>query len=100
MLPVRQATLESEDVMAEKKAAAKKPAAKKPAARKAAPKKAEAPVVVTDVQVYKDESGEWRWRALAGNHKIVASSGEGLRNRMYAAKVARDLYPFADVYFV
>jgi uncharacterized protein YegP (UPF0339 family) len=28
-------------------------------------------------QVYKDNSGEYRWMLKAPNHKIIADSGEG-----------------------
>ncbi len=31
--------------------------------------------------VYKDRSGQFRWRLKAANGKIVADSGEGYRNR-------------------
>ena len=27
--------------------------------------------------LYKDEAGEWRWRLIASNGKIVADSAEG-----------------------
>jgi len=27
--------------------------------------------------VYQDRAGEWRWRLLAANNRIVATSGEG-----------------------
>jgi uncharacterized protein YegP (UPF0339 family) len=27
--------------------------------------------------VYQDRAGEWRWRLLAANNRIVADSGEG-----------------------
>lgn len=29
------------------------------------------------IEVYQDAKGEWRWRAKAGNGRIVAESGEG-----------------------
>ena len=32
-------------------------------------------------QVYKDSAGEWRWRLVAGNDRIIAASGEGYRDR-------------------
>jgi uncharacterized protein YegP (UPF0339 family) len=75
-------------MMAEKKPAAKKPAVKKE------------PAVVSEVQVFRDNIGDWHWRALAANHRIIATSGEGYRNRMYAHKMARELHPGANVYFV
>jgi uncharacterized protein YegP (UPF0339 family) len=53
--------------------------------------------LVEKIAIYKDESGDWRWKAIAGNNKIVASAGEGLRNRMYARKVVSDLYPGVDI---
>jgi uncharacterized protein YegP (UPF0339 family) len=31
--------------------------------------------------VYQDASGEWRWQLRAGNHRVIADSGEGYRNR-------------------
>jgi uncharacterized protein YegP (UPF0339 family) len=27
--------------------------------------------------VYQDSQGQWRWRLLAGNRQIIATSGEG-----------------------
>lgn len=30
--------------------------------------------------MYKDVSGFWRWRLVAGNNKIIADSGEGYYN--------------------
>jgi uncharacterized protein YegP (UPF0339 family) len=37
-------------------------------------------------EVYKDEAGEWRWRVIAGNGEIVASSGEGFKRLDMAAR--------------
>lgn len=31
-------------------------------------------------QIYQDVRGEWRWRLLSGNSRIIADSGEGYRN--------------------
>jgi uncharacterized protein YegP (UPF0339 family) len=71
---------------------AKKPVKKKPE---------QYPVqIVSEVHVYRDKLGEWRWRALAGNRKIIATSGEGYNNRMYCHKVARSIYPNVSVWFV
>ena len=36
-----------------------------------------------EYHVYKDGVGEWRWRLLASNKKIIADSGEG-----YSAKAS------------
>jgi len=60
-------------------------------------RKRTAPPVVERVLVYRDESMEWRWRAYGGNGKVVGDSGEGYRNRSYAAKVAHEMYPSADL---
>jgi uncharacterized protein YegP (UPF0339 family) len=32
-------------------------------------------------KVYKDAGGEWRWRLVAGNDRIIADSGEGYRDK-------------------
>ena len=32
-------------------------------------------------EVYKDGRGEWRWRLRAANHEIIATSGEGYKNK-------------------
>jgi uncharacterized protein YegP (UPF0339 family) len=32
-------------------------------------------------QVFKDAKGEYRWRMRAGNHEIIATSGEGYKNK-------------------
>ena len=32
-------------------------------------------------QVYEDAAGEWRWRLVTGNSRIVAASGEGYKHR-------------------
>lgn len=41
------------------------------------------------IELYKDAAGEWRWRALSGNGRIVAESGEGYKERR---KALRPLY--------
>ncbi|MCA1619369.1 MAG: DUF1508 domain-containing protein [Acidobacteria bacterium] len=32
-------------------------------------------------QVYQDAGGEWRWRLVAGNDRVIADSGEGYNNK-------------------
>jgi uncharacterized protein YegP (UPF0339 family) len=32
-------------------------------------------------RVYKDAAGEWRWRLVAGNGRLVAESGEGYQHK-------------------
>ena len=34
----------------------------------------------THYQIYADRSGEWRWRLVAVNGKVIADSGEGYKN--------------------
>lgn len=53
--------------------------------------------VVDYVIVYKDAAGEWRWRAMANNHKEVAASGEGYKDESYASSIAKKLFPNVDV---
>jgi uncharacterized protein YegP (UPF0339 family) len=40
--------------------------------------------------VYKDSSGEWRWRLKAANGKVLADSGEGYSSKQ-ACKDGIDL---------
>jgi uncharacterized protein YegP (UPF0339 family) len=54
------------------------------------------------VQVYQDDSGEWRWRRTASNGEVIADSGEGYVHREHAVKMARQvngsepLYDFTE----
>jgi uncharacterized protein YegP (UPF0339 family) len=32
-------------------------------------------------RVYRDAAGEWRWRLVSGNGRIIADSGEGYQHR-------------------
>ena len=32
-------------------------------------------------RVYEDAAGEWRWRLVAGNERVIAEAGEGYRDR-------------------
>ena len=38
------------------------------------------------IEIYEDDAGEWRWRMVARNGKIVADSGEGYRRRLGALR--------------
>jgi hypothetical protein len=42
-------------------------------------------------QVYKDKSGEWRWRRKSENGQVVSESGEGYKNLDFAMRMAREL---------
>jgi uncharacterized protein YegP (UPF0339 family) len=35
------------------------------------------------VIVYRDDSGNWRWRRVARNGRITAASEEGVRSKWY-----------------
>ena len=34
---------------------------------------------MAEFQIYKDNRNEYRWRLRAGNHEIIATSGEGYK---------------------
>ena len=40
-------------------------------------------------EFYQDTKGEWRWRKVAPNNKVVASSGEGFSSRQAAVNNAK-----------
>lgn len=42
-------------------------------------------------EVYQDVAGEWRWRLVAGNGQIVASSNESFTTRQHAARAANNV---------
>ena len=31
--------------------------------------------------IYKDTAGQWRWRLVAANYRIIATSGEAYHNK-------------------
>ena len=44
-------------------------------------------------RVYEDSAGEWRWRLVAGNDRIIADSGEGYRDKrdcLHAIELVKD----------
>lgn len=43
--------------------------------------------------IYPDDAGEWRWRLVAGNGRIIASSGEAFSSRWNAARAAAGANP-------
>lgn len=49
------------------------------------------------VETYKDDSGEYRWRAMSNNGKEVAASGEGFTNPQYAVDSAKAAFPKAVI---
>lgn len=52
--------------------------------------------VVAEVRVYRDRRGQWRWRASAGNGRVVADSGESYVNHGHARDMALRIFPGAD----
>ena len=36
---------------------------------------------MADFQIYRDNTGEYRWRMRADNYEIIADSGEGYVNK-------------------
>jgi uncharacterized protein YegP (UPF0339 family) len=44
---------------------------------------------VEHIEVYRDASGEWRWRWVAANGRRMADSGEGYENRSDCLEAAR-----------
>ncbi len=51
------------------------------------------------VRLFKEDSAahDWRWDLAAPNGKLVATCGEGYRNRMHAMKMVQLLFPWIDV---
>lgn len=44
---------------------------------------------VTVFRVFKDKAGQWRWRLVARNGKIIADSGEGYTRERDAMRAAQ-----------
>jgi len=42
-------------------------------------------------EVYEDQAGEWRWRLVAANGRIVADSGEGYSSRSGARRAVENV---------
>lgn len=38
------------------------------------------------IRIYKDRSGEWRWRMVARNGRVVADSAEGYKTKRGAVR--------------
>ena len=49
-----------------------------------------------NVEVYRDEVGEWRWRRRAANGEVIAQ-GEGYARRIDALATVADLYPSVPI---
>lgn len=47
-------------------------------------------------EIYKDSAGEWRWRLLALNGKIIGDSAEGYNKRSHAFQMVATIMAGAD----
>ena len=46
--------------------------------------------VMMKIKIYKSRSdGEWRWRMIARNGRVIGCSGEGYKNLSHCQKMAR-----------
>jgi uncharacterized protein YegP (UPF0339 family) len=53
--------------------------------------------VIAKVIIYRDIIGEWRLTAKAANGEPIVSSSEGYENRSWAIRVAREVFPDAEL---
>jgi uncharacterized protein YegP (UPF0339 family) len=49
---------------------------------------------MAQLRFYKTKRGEFRWHLKAGNHKIIAESGESYKRLRDAVAVARRIFPW------
>lgn len=47
-------------------------------------------------EIYRDASGDWRWRLRAANGRIVADSAEGYASKRNAQRAMGALYDAVD----
>lgn len=50
------------------------------------------------IEIYKDRSGEWRWRRVAANGNITADSAEGYLHRTDCLEMAYSENPGVEVF--
>lgn len=48
-------------------------------------------------EVFEDRGGEWRWRMIASNGRIVADSGEGYSSKSAARRAIENVQSDAEV---
>jgi uncharacterized protein YegP (UPF0339 family) len=53
--------------------------------------------VIVMFELYKDAGGEWRWRLVANNSKVIADCGEGYRRRHECVEAIERLKRMVDV---
>jgi len=42
-------------------------------------------------EVYKVADGQWRWRLMASNGKVIANGGESFHNRTHVVKMVKSM---------
>ncbi len=47
----------------------------------------------------RDARGRWRWRAIAGNNRVVGASEQGYRSKRWAVRKALQAFPDGVVEF-
>lgn len=45
------------------------------------------------VEIFQDISGQWRWRRVAFNNKVISSSGESFTRKWSAKRAAKRANP-------
>lgn len=55
---------------------------------------------VDKVHIYKDASGEWRWKYVRSNGRIMADSGEGYKNRVDCVEAAEFVFRARDEFTI
>jgi uncharacterized protein YegP (UPF0339 family) len=55
------------------------------------------PHPVARVELFTDTTGDHRWRAIARNGEIVATSGKGYRNAAHARAMAERILPGVEI---
>lgn len=53
----------------------------------------------TKFEHYEDTNGEWRWRLVAGNGRIVADSGEGYDSEANVIRAILEMPTWVDLAF-
>lgn len=48
------------------------------------------------LDVYEDSAGEWRWRVVAGNGRVIAASGESFASAWNAKRAGIGANPTVD----
>lgn len=49
------------------------------------------------IQLYKAENGQYSWRIVASNGKIIAIAGEQFKGKLYAFKSAVKYFPYHEI---